>query len=68
MKKPNHKNTLYAVMRKDIPLQHDIVCCFARTVDGAERLCNEYQQSFHDSGGDSEESYFYVVANIYYDE
>ena len=63
-----NKSTIFAVMRKDIGLSHDVVCCFAKTTDGAERLCNEYQQAFADSGGSKEESYYYVVGNTYYDE
>ena len=56
---------MYAVMRKDN--QQDVVCCFAKTIDGAERLEAEYQQQWVDSGGGNE-VYYYVVGNIFYDE
>ena len=68
-----NKTNLYAVMRKDLPSNthtggKDVVCCFTKSLDGAERLCDEYQQAFSDSGGNDEESYYYIVSNTFYDE
>ena len=65
--KLKNKDTMYAVLRKDNGLQ-DVVCCFAKSLEGAERLRDEYSQAFSDSGGSEEKCYFYVVGNIYYDE
>jgi hypothetical protein len=62
-----NRSFIYAVMRKDIG-QQDVVCCFTKSSEGAERLCDEYQQAFEDSGGNKEESYYYTVSNIFYDE
>lgn len=44
----------------------DVVCCFAKTILGAEELCGEYQQQWLDSGG-KDDAYYYVVGNIFYD-
>lgn len=63
-----NKSTMFAIMRKDLARGQDVVCAFAKTLGGAERLCDEYQQAFTDSGGHPDESYFYTVANTYYDE
>lgn len=68
MSKIKNKDTLYAVLRKDIVRGQDVVCAFAKSVEGAERLCDEYTQTFSDSGGNKEESYYYVVGNTFYDE
>ena len=68
MSKIKNKDTLYAVLRHDEPLDHDVVCAFAKTLEGAEQLCDEYEQNFEDSGGNKEESYYYVVGNTFYDK
>jgi hypothetical protein len=68
MSKIKNKDTLYAVLRKDIERKQDVVCAFAKTIEGAERLCDEYTQAFVDSGGNLDESYYYPVANTFYDE
>lgn len=62
-----NKSTLFAVMRKDSDRGQDIVCCFTKTIDGAERLCNEYEQQWKDGGG-GDEAHYYPVGNIFYDE
>ena len=51
-------------MRKDNTTS--VACCFAKTLLGAEELCGEYQQQWEDSGG-QDDSYYYVVGNIFYD-
>ena len=61
-----NRATLYAIMRRDV--DRDVVCCFCKTADKAERLANEYEQDWKDHGGDIGEVYFYAIANIYYDE
>jgi len=63
-----NRATLFAVVRKDIDKGQDVVCCFAKTLDKAERLADEYGQQFVDSGGSYDEAYYYVVANTFYDE
>ena len=68
MAKLKNKTTLYAIIRKDNDRKSEAICCFTRTLDGAERLCDEYTQAFSDSGGSEDEAYFYIVSNIYYDE
>lgn len=67
IKNLKNKSYLYAVMRRDVDREQDVVCAFTRTLDGAERLCDEYGQSYIDSGG-GDEAYFYVVSNIFYDQ
>lgn len=66
-KKLKNRQMMYAVLRKDIDLGRDVVCCFANNIERAEQLCDEYNQNFVDSGGNEEEAYYYVVSNIYYD-
>lgn len=68
MVKVKNRNYVYAIMRKDVDRGQDVVCAFTRTLDGAERLCDEYEQNYIDSGGDTEQAYFYVVSNIFYDQ
>lgn len=66
--KIKNKSTIYAVMRKDLDNPKDVVCCFSRTLDGAEKFCGQYEQAFEDSGGSLDDAYFYVVGNTFYDE
>lgn len=67
-----NKDVIYAVMRRDSDtrdfpsIDQDVVCCFAKTLLGAEELCGEHQQQWEDSGG-QDDSYYYVVGNIFYD-
>jgi hypothetical protein len=68
MSKIKNKATVYAVLRKDNYRNQDVVCAFAKSLEGAERLRDEYEQSFADSGGNKEESYYYVIGNTFYDE
>ena len=62
-----NRSTLYAVMRRDYSQGHDVVCAFTKTLENAERLVNEYEQQWIDSGGNDDTNY-YAVANIFYDE
>ncbi len=62
-----NKSTLYAIVRRDNNHGTDNVCCFTKTLENSERLCNEYDQQWVDSGGDAS-VYYYPVANIFYDE
>lgn len=68
-----NKSNVYAILRKDIDKRdfpasaQDVVCAFTRTLEGAENLCDEYQQAWIDSGGD-DNSYYYVVGNVFYDK
>lgn len=62
-----NKSNVYAIIRKDVDKGQDIVCAFTRTLEGAENLCDEYAQAWIDSGG-GEESYYYVVGNVFYDK
>jgi hypothetical protein len=61
-----NKSIIYAVIR-----YHEkgggVVCCFAKTIEGADELCAEYQQQWADTGGDDSVG-FYVVGNIFYDK
>lgn len=73
MSNVKNKATIYAVLRHHNSAginnnSSDVVCCFTKTLEGAERLCGQYTQTFSDAGGSEEDSYFYVVGNIYYDE
>ena len=61
-----NKATIYAVMRGSD--KRDVVCCFAKTLDGAETLCGEYEQQWLDSGGEPEDMHYFVVANTFYDK
>jgi aminopeptidase C len=62
-----NKSVLYAVMRQEE--DNSVVCCFAKSLEKAENLCNTYQQELEDAWGDEvPDKYFYVVSNIYYDE
>lgn len=63
-----NKDIIYAVVRKDSSPAQDVVCCFAGSLERAERLCDEYTQAFSDSGGSIEDSYYYVVSNVFYTE
>lgn len=54
-------------MRRDNDRGQDVLCCFARTIVGAEDLCAEYEQAWIDSGG-GEEAHYYVVSNVFYDK
>ncbi len=62
-----NKSTLYAVMRRDNDFERDVLCCFTKTLEEANRLANEYEQQWYDQGGDKEMTFFYSVANIFYD-
>jgi len=72
MSNVKNKETIYAILRKDLDynyqpaLSSEVVCAFCKTLEGAEELCGEYQQKWTDSGG-GEESYYYVVGNTFYD-
>lgn len=74
MKQLKHKDIMYAVMRRsmdkrDFPATGtDVVCCFTKTLERAEELSSQYEQAFLDSGGDKEDTYFYVVGNVFYNE
>jgi len=63
-----NKTTIYAVVRRNIDASRDVVCCFTKTLDAAEKYCDQYEQTFIDSGGVTDEAYFYVVGNTFYDE
>ena len=62
-----NRSTLYAIMRRDNNNATDVVCAFTKTLENAERLVDEYEQQWIDSGGDSA-IYYYPVGNIFYDE
>ena len=66
VKKLKNRQTLYAVLRKDLDRGEDVVCCFCLTAVGAEELVDEYNQAYLDSGGDPEQAYYYPVANVFY--
>lgn len=73
MSNVKNKETIYAILRKDqdkrdFPsIDRDVVCAFCKTLEGAEELCGEYQQAWEDSNG-SNDSYYYVVGNTFYDK
>ena len=56
---------MFAILRRDE--SRDTICCFAKTLEGAENLADQYQQAWDDSGGE-EHTYYYVVGNIFYDK
>ena len=67
MSKIKNKELIYAIMREDTDKGQDVVCCFSRTLVGAEDLCGEYEQAWIDSGG-GDEAHYYVVSNVFYDK
>jgi len=65
MCKISNRATLFAILRRDNDLGRDVVCAFTNTVEHADDLKGEYEQQWKDSGG-GDESYYYVVANMFY--
>ncbi len=54
-------------MRKDLDKGQDVPCCFAKTLENAERLTGEYEQQWIDGGGE-DTTYYYVMGNVFYDQ